>query len=77
MPEACNAGSKVPEKAVPPGPVHVPPASGVPPNETNKAVGGLEMHKVSAPSDPGSGGAERFTVTVLLWPTHGGGTVIV
>ena len=71
MPTALTLGVKVPFDAEPPGPVHVPPASGVPFNPVVNAVAGLEEHSVRPPSIPASGKTLIVTVTVAVSSGHG------
>ena len=53
------------------GPLHVPPASGVPPSCANSEEAASEEHSVIAPSVPASGGVLMVTVTVALSSGHG------
>ena len=64
VPVASVPGVNVPELAPPAGAVHVPPTSGVPPSAEKRSVEGLEMHKVTAPSDPAFGGTFCVIATV-------------
>jgi hypothetical protein len=48
------------------GPLHAPPASGVPPNCAKSDAGASEEQSVIAPDVPGSGGVLMLTVTVAL-----------
>ena len=59
------------------GPLHAPPASGLPPRAPTIGVAGLLMQRVSDASAPAPGGACTCTVTVLEALMHGGGTLIV
>ena len=53
------------------GPLHVPPASGVPPSCAKSEVAASEEHRVIAPSVPTSGGVLIVTVTVAVSSGHG------
>ncbi len=70
------AGSKDPP-VIALGPLHVPPASGLPPKDVKRLLAGLLMQSVSAPSLPASGGACTATVTVLDTFTHSSRTLMV
>ena len=48
------------------GPLHVPPASGVPPSCAKSEVDASEEHSVIVPSVPASGGVLIVTVTVAI-----------
>lgn len=52
IPAVEMPGVNVPLNADPSGAVHVPPASGVPPNEPNSAVGPSVLHSVRSPLVP-------------------------
>ena len=53
------------------GPLHVPPASGVPPSCAKSEVAASDEHSVIVPSVPASGGVLMVTVTVALSSGHG------
>ena len=56
-----TASNKFPFSAL--GPLHVPPAAGLPPSSANSEVGGLVAHNAIAPSTPRFGGVLMVTVT--------------
>ena len=60
------AGSIKPP-ATPLGPLHVPPASGVPPSCAKSDTATSLLHNVIAPSVPGSGGVLIVTVTAFIF----------
>ena len=53
------------------GPLHVPPASGVPPSCAKSDTAASLEQSVMAPFVPGSGGVLMATVTVALSEGHG------
>ena len=68
---------KVPLLTPPPGAVHVPPASGVPPNELNKVNGASVAHVERVPFVPAFGAWVMFTVTTAVALAHGAVPVTV
>ena len=65
VPADIVAGSNVPLSPPPSaeGPVHVPPASGVPPRKSNRSADASAVQNVAVPFVPASGAG--FTVTVI------------
>ena len=47
------------------GPVHVPPASGVPPSSAKRLMGASFAHTVALPGKPASGVLTTLTLTTL------------
>ena len=64
-PASIVAGSIMPPLTAE-GPLHVPPASGVPPSCAKSEAGASLLQSVIVPSVPGSGGVLITTVTVAL-----------
>ena len=69
-PGVLSAGSKMPDDK-PPGPFHVPPASGIPPRDAIKALGADDAQSVRLPSVPALGCVEMLTA-ITEEEEHGG-----
>ena len=70
MPAFIVPGSNIPATTVL-GPLHVPPASGVPPSCAKSDDAGAVLHTVSPPFVPASGGGATNTETVAVASGHG------